>query len=568
MNSYICRTNGQHMESPFTVDGFPRYWKRLRFDQETDVREDFITPLLWTLGYRKGTVADILREQYYDVHPKLWHKGGSRKIKIDYRPTVCLKGFWIIEAKNGGDGQILTEEDLQQAYFYAMHPNVRARFIVLTNGVEIRLYDSYPLPQLEQNDALYDNYILICRQSDCETNFRDLYRFLGAKTMLASIQEYVTSTLADTLEAELDEDAPERLKRRLFFMLEGSKERIRANMRREEMAAWRTYREESQQSITSCSDHELVIHLTIQTNPSPQYGPEVLRRINDASTGGRDWTTEHGSLIDELAQHYRGRPHNVFRMHCVNILAHLAMNRIEIPRTAWSASTMDTLNMVVADNMSYCVGNPLQHALAHLDNTTLRIAKKYCARFDAEPIRDTLTKTKAAMPAQEWVRNVYRFSALMLHHTQQLADVLWGRYAYLSNPDDIWAAIWGLEALEREIERIPPAPTEPDERDVLSLEWYGRTLDMLVMGTHGLLSRCREALVDVEASSFVVDVAKRSREDIVAALPKPERPPDGFDMAPDEWLSVVITNVRQIVDDILGQTVGQNVTDVGRSDSR
>jgi len=45
----------------------------LRFDQETDVREDFITPLLWTLGYRKGTVADIMREWYYDAHPKLWH---------------------------------------------------------------------------------------------------------------------------------------------------------------------------------------------------------------------------------------------------------------------------------------------------------------------------------------------------------------------------------------------------------------------------------------------------------------------------------------------------------------
>ncbi len=541
------------MELNFTVDGFPRYWKGLRFDQETDVREDFITPLLWTLGYRKGTVADIKRERYYDVHPKLWHQGGSRKIKIDYRPTVGLKGFWIIEAKNGNEGHILTEEDLQQAYFYAMHPDVRARFIVLTNGLEIRLYDSYPSPQLKQNDSLYDNYVLISRQSDCETTFRDLYHFLGAKTMLASIQDYVTSTLFDTLEAELDEDVPERLIRQLVPMLEGSKERIKANVRREEMAAWRDYREESQQGLESCADHELVVRLSIQTDPSPDYGAEVLRRVHEASTGERDWTIEHGSLIVEVARQYRGRPHNVFRMHCVHILAHLAMNRVEIPGTAWGAPTMAALGMIIADNMSYCSENSLHHALAHLDNTALRVAKKYCARFAAEQIRDTLARMKAAMAAEEWVRNLNRFHALMLHQTQQVADALWDRYAYLSDPDAIWAGVWGLEALEEEIERIPAAPTEPDERDILSLEWYGRTLDMLAMGTHGLLCRYRDGLAAAGAPAAVLDVASRPREDVVAALPMPRRPPDGFDPARDEWLAGVIADVRMAIEGIQGQ---------------
>ena len=81
---------------------FIEYWKSLNFDSwnESDVREDFIAPLLKILGYAKGTVNEIVREKSLNLSEK-YHRIGRKQVAIDYVPTVRFKKFWIIEAKPG-----------------------------------------------------------------------------------------------------------------------------------------------------------------------------------------------------------------------------------------------------------------------------------------------------------------------------------------------------------------------------------------------------------------------------------------------------------------------------------
>lgn len=121
---------------------FPIY----NFDSmgETDVREEIIAPLLRYLGYGSSTSNNIIREQHLS-YPQL--SLGRRKPtdpylrgKADY---ICDAGGlvkWVIEAKSPGeDLDAIVEE---QAWSYAIHPQIRAVYFVVTNGREFKLYQT------------------------------------------------------------------------------------------------------------------------------------------------------------------------------------------------------------------------------------------------------------------------------------------------------------------------------------------------------------------------------------------------------------------------------------------
>jgi Type I restriction enzyme R protein N terminus (HSDR_N) len=121
---------------------FPTY----NFDSlgETDVREEIIAPLLRHLGYRSGTLNNVIREQHL-TYPQL--SLGRRKStdpflrgKADY---ICDAGGlvkWVIEAK--APGEALNEVVEEQAWSYANHQEIRAVYFVVTNGREFKLYQT------------------------------------------------------------------------------------------------------------------------------------------------------------------------------------------------------------------------------------------------------------------------------------------------------------------------------------------------------------------------------------------------------------------------------------------
>lgn len=109
---------------------------------ETDVRENIVAPLLRELGYRHSTSADIITEQILR-YPKAFlgrkksHDPDLRG-KADYILEVDRRLRWVIEVK--GPGETLGPDELDQAYSYAAHPEIKALFFVVTNGRQFLIY--------------------------------------------------------------------------------------------------------------------------------------------------------------------------------------------------------------------------------------------------------------------------------------------------------------------------------------------------------------------------------------------------------------------------------------------
>jgi len=136
---------------PESLDGF----------NEADVREEIIAPFLHYLGYRARSSANIIREQPLR-YPKesLGRKNPRRdpplRGRADYILEVDGLVRWTIEAK--APTSSITADDVEQAYSYARHPEVRAVLFAVINGAELRIYqtdhspDSPPVLALSYGD--------------------------------------------------------------------------------------------------------------------------------------------------------------------------------------------------------------------------------------------------------------------------------------------------------------------------------------------------------------------------------------------------------------------------------
>lgn len=117
----------------FSVLDSPEY-------KEDAVREDLIAPLLRRLGY-KATGPERMQRSKTLIHPFVMI--GSKKNKINIIPDYTLyvddEPTVIVEAK-GPNEEIVRSHHVEQAYSYAIHPEVRVNFYALCNGHELVVY--------------------------------------------------------------------------------------------------------------------------------------------------------------------------------------------------------------------------------------------------------------------------------------------------------------------------------------------------------------------------------------------------------------------------------------------
>src|SRR5262245_61612627 len=111
---------------------------------ETDVREEVIAPLLKSLGYQSGTQNDIIREQNLR-YPRVFlgrKKGNDPPLrgKADYILEVQGRLRWVVEAKPPSSP--LGLEEIEQAWTYASHPEIRALYFVVCNGRSLSVYQT------------------------------------------------------------------------------------------------------------------------------------------------------------------------------------------------------------------------------------------------------------------------------------------------------------------------------------------------------------------------------------------------------------------------------------------
>jgi hypothetical protein len=117
-----------------------------RFKEES-VREELIAPLIKDLGYSNSGNTQVIRNHGLK-HPFV-SIGSSRKnitIIPDYLMQVNEKPAWIFEAKSPSE-EITDTKHIEQAYSYAIHPEIRVNYFALCNGHHFTLYNiSRPKP--------------------------------------------------------------------------------------------------------------------------------------------------------------------------------------------------------------------------------------------------------------------------------------------------------------------------------------------------------------------------------------------------------------------------------------
>lgn len=109
--------------------------------KEDSVREVIIHPILRELGYSEGGLNRIVRSRSLS-HPFVKIGSTERPVTIipDYLLLAANKPAWILDAKAPGE-PVASGGHVEQAYSYAIHPEIRSRYFALCNGREFALFE-------------------------------------------------------------------------------------------------------------------------------------------------------------------------------------------------------------------------------------------------------------------------------------------------------------------------------------------------------------------------------------------------------------------------------------------
>lgn len=109
--------------------------------KEDAVREEIILPLIKNLGYALTGNSKIVRSKSL-VHPYVAIGSKQRKVSIvpDYVFYSDNKPYWILDAKSPTE-DIIKSKHVEQAFSYAIHPEIRAELYALCNGREFALFE-------------------------------------------------------------------------------------------------------------------------------------------------------------------------------------------------------------------------------------------------------------------------------------------------------------------------------------------------------------------------------------------------------------------------------------------
>ncbi|EMW3188156.1 type I restriction enzyme HsdR N-terminal domain-containing protein [Klebsiella quasipneumoniae] len=137
--------------------------------KEDSVREELILPIIKALGYKSSGDNRVIRSKTL-THPFVSIGSQSRKISIvpDYVFLYNERPYWILDAKAPNE-KITKSAHVEQAYSYAIHPEIRAEMYALCNGHEFILYSIREL-----------NPILHFHLKDIESNWSKLFRILNS----------------------------------------------------------------------------------------------------------------------------------------------------------------------------------------------------------------------------------------------------------------------------------------------------------------------------------------------------------------------------------------------------
>jgi hypothetical protein len=138
--------------------------------KEDSVREIVITPVLSRLGYTPSGLHQVVRSKSL-THPFIYV--GTRKLPVTLIPDYTLisehKPLCVLDAKRPSE-DILSRNNVQQVYSYAIHPEIKSTTFALCNGRQLAVFsvdDSKPL--------------LVVAFQEFESHWEEIERFLAPR---------------------------------------------------------------------------------------------------------------------------------------------------------------------------------------------------------------------------------------------------------------------------------------------------------------------------------------------------------------------------------------------------
>lgn len=186
---------------------------------EAFVENKFITPLLEYLGYDFHKDYEVKRHGDDDTSFKLQYPAVDRGAKTirnfnpDYMPTIRKKCFWIIEAKSAKD--VIYPFDgkfIVQGLQYCIHPEIRAKYLVLTNGLHTCIYDSFM--RIYGNGNIYEP-IFEFTHKEISSKWKEIFQLLSIEKIREFVEDDILSMYEKVVSSSLDEKYPFSILRRI-----------------------------------------------------------------------------------------------------------------------------------------------------------------------------------------------------------------------------------------------------------------------------------------------------------------------------------------------------------------
>ena len=163
--------------------------------KEDSVREVIILPILHLLGYNEG---DIERSKGLE-HPYL--KTGSKRKPVTLVPDYLLKVqnsyAWVLDAK-APNQKIVNDDNVEQVYSYATHPEIRTTYFALCNGLEFSVFRTNDtnvpvlLFQLDEIDAHFGTLKKLLSPDSFQIGKQPIYSTKNSKSI-----DYLTRPLPE-----------------------------------------------------------------------------------------------------------------------------------------------------------------------------------------------------------------------------------------------------------------------------------------------------------------------------------------------------------------------------------
>ena len=340
---------------------------KLNFDgwKESDVREDYIKPLLNCLGYEKNTAYDINREDQHLLNNQFLMVG-RQKIQIDYKLVIRKKSFWLIEAKSAENKNINIEE-IFQAQLYAIHPEVKAFYFIVTNGWELQLFKSDTI------DEMY-NPILKFNNSELQSNFNKLNDIVGSKNIISHLKKDVLNNITKIFSTELNVDKLNIFSNEVRKTLDSLKPVINENIK-----IVRKEKEQEHQNIvkqiydTTSVDEILKYYLRFPVN-----GFQLSQLVNSLKIKieGNE-PHENTKIVSDIMKIFLGRPSNNHRKNLIDLLIMIYHNyNTTFDNASQNVFIERYLHSMIYDSIAGFPSNQLFKELSNLDGNLHRIVYK------------------------------------------------------------------------------------------------------------------------------------------------------------------------------------------------